>query len=69
MALGLSVYWLGITLVCFVFVFVFLGFLVFFLGGGWGGPIFFKISDLKQNDISKHCTKSQKCSCKITEVI
>ena len=26
--------------------------------GGWGGPICFKISDPKQNDISKHCTKS-----------
>merc|ERR1712208_272639 len=34
-----------------------------------GGPIFFKISDPKQNDISKHCTKSQKASSKITEVI
>ena len=45
----------------------FWGFLVFL--GGWGGPIFFKISDPKQNDISKQCTKSQKGSSKITEVI
>ena len=42
-------------------------FLVFFWGG-WGGRIFSKLSDPKQNDISKHCTKSQKCSSKITKV-
>ena len=36
---------------------LFLGVLVFF--GGWGGPIFFRILDPKQNDISKDCTKSQ----------
>ena len=40
----------------FLFFFVFLG--------GWGGPIFFKISDPKQNDISEHCTKSQTSSSK-----
>ena len=46
---------------------MFWGFGVFF--GGWGGPILFKISDPKQNDISKQYTKSQKCSSKITKVI
>ena len=45
---------------------LFWGFLVFFRG--WGDPIFFKISDPKQNDISKQCTKSQKCSSKTTKV-
>ena len=30
---------------------------------------FFKISDPKQNNISKQCTESQKCSSKITKVI
>merc|ERR1712087_838545 len=45
----------------------FWGFLGFF--GGWSGPIFFKISDPKQNDTSKQCMESQKCSSKITKVI
>jgi len=42
-------------------------FFVFFWG--WGGLIFFQISDPKQNDISKQCIKSLKGSSKITEVI
>ena len=42
------------------------GFGVFF--GGWGCPNCTKISDPKQNDISKHCTKFQKCSSNITKV-
>ena len=46
---------------------MFWGFGVFF--GGWGGPIFFKISDPKQNDISKHCTKPQPSNSKRWKVI
>ena len=36
--------------------------------GGQGSSNYTKISEPMQNDISKHCTKSQKCSSKITKV-
>ena len=44
------------------------GFSVFFGGLGWSN-FFFKISDPKQNNISKQCTKSQRCSSKIINVM
>ena len=37
--------------------------------GGWGCPNCTKISDPKQNDINKHCTKSQTSRSKSTKVI